>query len=204
MIVNNVLPAGSSHLETERADMQAMSRTPIREAAIALEAQGLVEVRPRRGIRILPLSTQDMAEVYDILTELEGLAADQAARRTLSPAEIGAVEATLDAMDRAVVEEDRDAWADSDWRFHDLLVQLSNNHRLKTAVDAYNDQVHRARMLTLRLRPAPIRSNQDHRALFDAIRAGDPDQARALHTAHRKYSKDLIIGLLEEHGFRQF
>ena len=75
MIVSNRLPAGSNHLETELADLLGMSRTPVREAAIALGAQGLVEVRPRHGIRVLPISPADMEEIYSILTELESLAA---------------------------------------------------------------------------------------------------------------------------------
>ncbi|MEQ9199439.1 MAG: GntR family transcriptional regulator, partial [Rhodospirillales bacterium] len=108
MIINNRLPAGSSYLETELADMLGMSRTPVREAAVVLESLGLVEVRPRRGVRILPLAAHDMEEIYEVLTELEGLAADQAARRRLSPEEESAIRAALDDMDRALEKEDRE------------------------------------------------------------------------------------------------
>ncbi|MEL7133859.1 MAG: winged helix-turn-helix domain-containing protein, partial [Pseudomonadota bacterium] len=52
MIFSGELPPGSDHLETELADTLGMSRTPVREAALILQAQGLVELRPRRGIRI--------------------------------------------------------------------------------------------------------------------------------------------------------
>ena len=110
MIVNNRLPAGSSYLETELAEMLGMSRTPVREAAVVLESLGLVEVRPRRGIRILPLSSHDMEEIYEVLTELEGLAAEQAARRGLTEGDIcrdvdtpEIMVATLDAPDKSVV-----------------------------------------------------------------------------------------------------
>ena len=58
-------------------------------------------------------------------------------------------------------------------------------------------------MLTLRLRPAPTKSNRDHRALFEAIKAGDRKRARALHTAHRRDAMKLIIDLLQQHGFHQ-
>ena len=183
--------------------MLGMSRTPIREAAMVLEAQGLVEVRPRRGIRILPLSAQDMREIYQILTELEGLAAEQAAARKLTRAEEKAVEKTLANMEAAVEVDDREAWAAADKRFHQLLLALSGNRRLEALVESYNDQVHRARMLTVRLRPSPVKSNRDHRALFEAIKAGDRRRARALHTGHRKEAMKLIIELLQKHGFHQ-
>ena len=70
-------------------------------------------------------------------------------------------------------------------------------------MESYNDQVHRARMLTVRLRPSPVQSNRDHRALFEAIKAGDKKLARALHTSHRKEAMKLIIDLLNKHGFHQ-
>jgi DNA-binding GntR family transcriptional regulator len=203
MIVNNRLPPGSSYLESELAEMLEMSRTPIREAAVILEAQGLVEVRPRRGIRVLPLSADDMQEIYQILTELEGLAAALAASRKLTKAEEKEGERALQAMETALKTDDREAWAAADKQFHELLVVLSRNRRLKVLVESYNDQVHRARMLTVRLRPSPRKSNRDHRAVFNAIKAGDKKLARKLHTAHRSEAMHLILDLLKKHGFHQ-
>ena len=203
LVINNRLAPGSSHLETELAEMIGVSRTPVREAALILETQGLVEVRPRRGIRVLPLSPQDMDEIYQILTELEGLAAEQAAARSLSNEEISAVEDALSDMDDALEVDDREAWAKADKRFHGLLVAMSGNRRLMAAVDAYNDQVHRARLLTASLRPAPNQSNLDHRRLFEAIKTGDGKAARAIHTEHRNVAKALIIELLSKYGFHQ-
>ena len=203
MIVNNRLPAGASYLESELAEMLGMPSTPVRDAALLLDAQGLVDVRPGRGIRVLPLSAQDMREIYQILTELEGLAAEQAATRELSKADRRAVEKTLEDMETALETDDREAWAAADKRFHHLLVALSGNRRLEALVESYNDQVHRARMLTVRLRPSPVQSNRDHRALFEAIKTGDRKRARALHTIHRKEAMKLIIDLLKKHGFHQ-
>ncbi|MEC9265267.1 MAG: GntR family transcriptional regulator [Pseudomonadota bacterium] len=203
MIVNNHLPPGSNYLETELAEMLGMSRTPVREAVIVLESQGLVESRPRRGVRVLPLSARDMEEIYEVLTELEAHAAERAASAPIKAADREAVETALRDMDLALAGDDREAWAEADKRFHDLLVQLAGNGRLTAIVDSFNDQVHRARMLTVRLRPSPTKSNQDHRDLFNAILAGDAAKARALHVRHRTEAKNLIIGLLESHGFHQ-
>ena len=62
---------GRTICESELADLLDMSRTPVREAVLTLESQGLLELRPRKGVRILPLSPEDMSDVYDVLTELE-------------------------------------------------------------------------------------------------------------------------------------
>lgn len=203
MIVNNQLAAGSNHLETELAEMLEMSRTPVREALLVLQAQGLVEVRPRRGARVLPLSAHDMAEIYQVLTELEALAAEQAALRGLTRDETGQIESALEDMESALEIDDREAWAEADRRFHALLVSISGNRRLQAVVESYNDQVHRARMLTLRLRPSPVKSNSDHRNLFEAIKAGDAAKARSIHKAHRTEAKKLLLDLLKRHGFHQ-
>jgi DNA-binding GntR family transcriptional regulator len=203
MIVNNRLPPGSSYLESELAEMLEMSRTPVREAVLVLEAQGLLEVRPRRGIRVLPLRAHDMSEIYEILTELEGLAAHHAALRKLTPAELAAIEESLDEMEEAVKKGDRAAWAEADKSFHDQLVALSGNERLASLVGSYNDQVHRARILTLHLRPLPEKSNREHRELYEAIKNGDAAAARRIHTRHRTGARKLIVDLLQKLGFHQ-
>ncbi|MEP3275970.1 MAG: GntR family transcriptional regulator [Stappiaceae bacterium] len=201
MIITNQLPAGSNVLEPELAQMLNMSRTPIREAAIILEAQGLVEIKPRRGIRIVPLSPEDMEEIYSILTELESLAAYKAAETGISATDMADMQRLIDEMDEALQSDDRKRWAIADGNFHRKLVSLANNRRLQSIVATYSDQVHRARMMTLFIRPAPHQSNTDHRKLVEAIAARDPEAARNIHHAHRKGAKDLMIQLIKDLGF---
>jgi len=61
MVFSGELAAGTDHLESELATQLGMSRTPVREALLTLQAQGLIEVRPRRGVRVRPISPTDMA-----------------------------------------------------------------------------------------------------------------------------------------------
>jgi len=199
-ILENELPAGSQMLETEVADLLQMSRTPVREALIRLHEEGLIEVRPRHGMRVRTVSPDDMAEIYDLLTALEATAAELAARRGLSKAEIAMFETAADDMDTALEAGDLRAWALADQRFHDHLVAMSGNKRLETVVATMCDQAHRVRMATLTLRPVPTDSNDDHRALIAAIRQNDADTAREIHHAHRRKSGEAIVGLLERLG----
>jgi DNA-binding GntR family transcriptional regulator len=201
MVISNKLLPGSNHLEAELAELLGMSRTPIREAAIILEGQGLVEVKPRRGIRVLPISTADLEEIYAILTELESLSAWQVAKRGISEEDLELLRDYVDAMDEALKAGDRVSWANAEDMFHRKLASLSGNRRLETIVATYSDQVHRARMLTLHIRPAPHASNAEHRALVDAIAAGDADLARDLHRRHRTEGKKQMIELISTHGF---
>ena len=197
LIFSGELAAGSNHLEGELALRLGMSRTPVREAALTLEAQGLLQVRARRGVRILPISVQDMAEIYDVLTELESLAAGQAAQMGHTADDLAPLAQSIDAMEAALQAEDRETWAAADDAFHMELVQLGGNSRVVSIVGLMVDQVRRAKAATLQLRPLPTHSNADHRDVLDAIAAGDADSARETHRAHRAAAKDMLIALLE-------
>lgn len=201
-IFSGELSAGSDHLESELASLLEMSRTPVREAVLTLESQGLLELRPRKGVRILPLSPDDMAEIYDVLTELEGLAAEQAALAGYGEMDLAFLAKTIDDMDKAIAASDLDAWADADDRFHAELVRLGRNSRIETIVGMMSDQVRRARMTTLFMRPLPTKSNEDHRKVYDAIRNGEARMARETHRDHRQHAKSIIIELLQKHRLK--
>ena len=201
MVISNKLLPGSNHLEAELAELLGMSRTPIREAAIILEGQGLVEVKPRRGIRVLPVSTTDLEEIYAILTELESLSAWQVASRGMVREDLEDLNDYVDEMEDAISKGDRVRWAKADDMFHRRLASLSGNKRLESIVATYSDQVHRARMLTLHIRPAPHSSIARQRVLLQAMEVGDADKARELHRRHRTEAKNEMIELILSHGF---
>lgn len=203
LIFTGELPAGSDHLESELADRLGMSRTPVREAALTLESQGLLELRARKGVRILSVSPEDMREIYDVLTELESLAAEQAAEKNYASVDLAGLEDAITDMEAALSINDLEAWADADDRFHSELVRLGGNSRITTIVSMLNDQVRRARTTTLYMRALPSRSNEDHRGVFEAIRRGDAAAARRIHRAHRRHAKQMLIELLERHRLRK-
>ena len=120
-------PPGHRALEQEVALALGMSRTPVREALMRLQNEGLVEVIPRHGMRVLPVSPNDMREIYQILTALECMAAELLAQRKPSDKELEPLVAATKAMDKALKAEDLDAWAAADERFHAHLVELAGN-----------------------------------------------------------------------------
>lgn len=199
MIVSGELAAGTDHLESELAQTLGMSRTPVREAALMLESRGLLEMRPRKGVRILPVSSEDMREIYDILTELESLAAQRAAEAGYSEQDLKVLEQSIAQMDQAIETENLEAWAEADELFHQELVRLGRNHRIEAIVAMMSDQVRRARATTLFIRPLPVQSNEDHRAVLRAIQEGKANEARERHRQHRLQAKEVLCGILEKH-----
>jgi len=202
-ILDNELPAGHQLMEGELAELLEISRTPAREAMMRLEAEGLVEVRPRHGMKVKPISISDMTEIYAVLTGLESTAAWQAAKRDQSETDINALRDSVKRMDSALKAQDLKAWAEADEKFHRILVSMSGNERLIDLVERFIDQSHRVRMLTLRLRPIPAQSNEDHASVVAAIEAKDADTARRIHRIHRENAGRLLVELLESHGLTQ-
>ena len=203
LIFDGELAAGSDHLESELADRLGMSRTPVREATLMLAQQGLLEVRPRKGVRIATLSLKDMEEIYAILTELESLAAEEAAAKGYSEEDLATLQQAIEAMEGALAREDREGWAVGDNAFHEELVRLGGNSRVETIVSMMANQVRRARAMTLYIRPLPVKSNEDHRAVYDAIRQGDAPAARERHRSHRRHAREVLIELLKKHKLYQ-
>ncbi len=197
-ILDNELSPNVIMLEKELADLLGMSRTPVREALIRLSNEGLVEVRPRHGMRVLPLSAEDMIEIYQILTALETQAAEMVAEKGLNKEELALLNGTVDEMDSALAVDDLEGWSQADEKFHMQLVEFSGNKRLVSAVNNYFDQSHRARCFTLRLRPKPSNSNNDHRCVVAAIEARDPKKAAECHREHRQKSAEMLVKLLTE------
>ncbi len=200
MILDNLLPPGTQRLEAELALELGLSRTPVREAMLRLQQDGLVTVTPRHGMRVQPISPADMRDIYDVLESLEPTAADLLARRDLPAAALEPLERACEAMEAAIAAEDRARWAAADEAFHLGLAELCGNRRLAAMVMQVWDQSHRARMFTLNLRPLPARSTHEHRATLLAIRAGNADGARELYRQHRRRGGAELIALIERSG----
>jgi DNA-binding GntR family transcriptional regulator len=197
-ILDNLWPPGHRALEQEVALALGMSRTPVREAMVRLQNDGLVEVVPRHGMRVLAVSPSDMREIYEILTALECMAAEIVARRKPSDEALQPLIVATADMDQALAKDDLDAWAAADERFHASLVDLCGNRQLAATVWNYWDRAHRARMFSLRLRPKPVDSTREHMALVERLRAGDAVGAAEVNRQHRERASRELLKIFEQ------
>ena len=202
-ILDNDWPPGHRALEHEIAADLGMSRTPVREALLRLQNEGLVEVIPRHGMRVLPVSGNDMQEIYQILTALECMAAELLAARKPSAKELAPLVDATKAMDTALKADDLTAWAAADERFHQHLVDLAGNRQLQATVLNYWDRAHRARMFSLRLRPKPVTSTKEHMQMVERLRAGDAEGAARVTRAHRERARHELVAIFEHFKLAQ-
>ncbi len=201
-VIDNVWPPGHRALGQELALELGMSRTPVREALVRLLQEGLVEIIARHGMRVLPVSVDKMRDIYAMLAALEAMAAELVVRRNPTKAQLKPLLDAARETERALKADDLDAWAAADERFHRLLVTLSGNQLIIDAVQNCRDRAHRARIVTLRMRPRPAHSTREHMEVVAKIRAGDARGAFDAQRAHRERGDREMLAILEQYRIK--
>jgi DNA-binding GntR family transcriptional regulator len=179
-ILSSDLPAGSRLNLDEIADRIGVSRMPVREAVKQLQAEGLVTIYPHRGIEVSRLDVGDIEEIFDIRIVLETRAAELAVPR-LTEAELDAIEATLDRMDRPGTTGK--TWRDLNHKFHHAINVASGSPRLVALIESLRVNVERYVSAYLAMRGYEHPQRQ-HRALLAACRERDVDEAKAIIREH--------------------
>src|SRR3954454_10607821 len=115
-IRENMFPPGYQGSEQVIATRLGMSRTPVHEAVIRLQEEGLVRVMTRRGVLVCTVSPDDMREIYDVIIALEAMAAELLADRPEVDRDAGVAELARanGAMRQALERDDLTAWAAAD------------------------------------------------------------------------------------------
>lgn len=203
-IREGVFAPGYRGSEQEIASRLAMSRTPVHEAIIRLQGEGMVQLLPKRGVVIRALSPSDMREVYDVVIAIEGMSALLLAERdSVTRQEVCAeLRALNGSLAEALERDDLATWAVVDARFHETIVERCGNSRLAVIARTNIDQSFRARRLTLSLRSKPTASVAEHSTIIEAIAAGDASAARESAQDHKIRARDEIVSLLRRYDMK--
>ena len=183
-IRNNVFAPGYQGSEQEIASQLGTSRTPVHEAIIRLQEEGFSRAAAPRSCRMCDLSRRH-ARIYEVIIALETASAELLAEKPAD--ERGPVAEELEAvnaeMQAALKADNLPVWAKADERFHQLLVERNTMDGWRVC-STVMDQSHRARMLTLRLRPKPPppSASTGHRR---RNQEGNPEAAREAAKRHR-------------------
>ena len=171
------LAPGRALREPEMAARYGVGRSPLREALLRLEAEGLVSIAPRQFYRVAPVSLRDAADLFGLRRLLEPEAAREAARR--------ADAAVLAALDAALAYEGGD-FIDYNRGFHCALAEQAGNRRLAAAcigIIEQSDRLVRVSLGEIEGR-RPDQLVAEHEAIIAAIRDRDGRGAAKLLRAH--------------------
>ncbi|MGW3512942.1 GntR family transcriptional regulator [Streptomyces sp. NPDC000994] len=152
------------------------SRTPIREALQALERSGLVQIRPKQGTYVTELSVSELAERFEVMAELEGMAARLSARRIDREA-LDDLERALQECESHAAAGDADRYYYANARFHGIVYDSCGNEYLRQQAHALKRALQPYRRLQLRVPDRMRRSLAEHREIADAITRGDAETA---------------------------
>ncbi|MDR0808651.1 MAG: GntR family transcriptional regulator [Gemmobacter sp.] len=180
-IESGVHKPGDRLVESELAERLGMSRTPVREALQRLETQSML-TRDGRSLIVATLDHNQLAELYTVRTELEGLAARLAARHATE--EEVRVLKTMVEDDRALLGGDPRALSRANKRFHKQIHLASHNRFLVQQLDL----VHRSMALMANTSFAAEGRDEvaigEHAVIVEAIARGDGDAAAAALKTH--------------------
>lgn len=159
--------------EQEIAERFAISRGPIREAFRQLTEQGLLVLEPNKGVRVAPLPSLKLRPlIVELRRTIENFALEAIFER-ITPADIARWDGILADMRRACEESDTAGLIESDLRFHSALIQSHDDDGLMTLWRPVA-----LRMLMQYNRFDNLMDSYDeHRVIFEAIRAGDKEAA---------------------------
>jgi DNA-binding GntR family transcriptional regulator len=171
---------GDRLVESELADRFGVSRTPIREALQRLETQSML-TRDGRSLIVASLDHNQMADLYVVRTELEGLAARLAARHA-TPEEIRVLRDMVDE-DRAFVD-DPDALSKANRRFHKQIHLASHNRYLVKQLDLVHRSMALLATTSLAVEGRGAEAIDEHDQIVSAIEASNGDAAHSALSNH--------------------
>ncbi len=169
--------------EKELALRFGISRGPVREALRSLEATGLVEQIPNRGVFVRQLTAAQADDIYEVRAALFSLAGRLLAERATDD-DIARLRTFVRAMDDAIAGDDFDRYAVENFALHEFIVERASNGALASQYLALVKQLRLYRARSLMFGNAMQVSNAEHREMVEAIAARDPDRAYAAHYRH--------------------
>ena len=176
-IIQGVYPRGEVLTELKLVEQLNVSRTPIREALRRLEQEHLI-ADTGKGSVVLGITAEDLVDIMDI-------------RR---------LRHILDLQEFYFEKRDAEHLREMDDQFHDVICDMSGHAVISDTLVPLHRKTRRYRKASIADAKRTAQVVKEHRAIFDAIAAGDADRAAALTTEHTIHAKESMIGRLKNHG----
>jgi len=182
-ILSGRMRPGQALSENEIAQRLGVSRTPVREAIIRLEGEGLLAVRPQVGTTVAPIDVDAVADVQFLREAIECRSVALAAQR-VTAADAKDLRAQLKAQARVAARGDHAAFVPLDDRLHQKLLAMAGRPRVWRAVEDAKAQLDRVRFLSLEDPAWLAIIHRQHEEIVDRVLAGDAGGAVAAMEHH--------------------
>ncbi|MFF5495963.1 GntR family transcriptional regulator [Streptomyces aquilus] len=184
---------GTLLTEGELAEAVGVSRTPVREALLRLQVEGLIKLYPKKGALVLPVSAQEIADVV----ETRQLVEEHAARKAVpaSPQLIARLEELLARQKEQAAAGDLAGAAVTDRCFHAEIVRSGGNEILSRLYDQLRDRQLRMGVAVMHAHPDRVtKALAEHEQILEALRSGDAEAVVGIVHAHVEWFSHLARG----------
>ncbi|TWT27187.1 GntR family transcriptional regulator [Planomicrobium sp. CPCC 101110] len=188
---------GQTLTERGLAEKLGVSRTPIREAIRRLEEQGLVTHVPHKGVKVITLSAEKVAQLYEVRELLEGLAARKLAQ-VHTPEMIAELNGFIERAEKAAFADNVKEMADINSGFHIALARLSKNVYLEVIMNMLQTQIALVMSTSLSHTGRPLKNIEEHKMIISAIQSKDGDYAENTAKFHVRKSKENALKKIVE------
>lgn len=188
---------GTLVTEQSLADSLSISRTPLRDAVQRLEALGLLVREPARGLRVPPMTVDEMEHLSATREVLEGLLAASVAERVAKGlANVGTLRAAHERQQRILKAGDAELALAAGLGFHEALRRLANNRTARVCHQQVMLTFERYRHLATEIAERPEQIASEHAAVIAAIEAGDPVTAEVAMRRHIAAGRSIYRSVL--------
>lgn len=195
-ILRVALPPGQQFTESQLSAELGLGKTPVREALARLQREELVEVMPRCGYRVAPLTLKDVQDIFALRILLEGEAVRLACKGKFSDEQLRRLE-ELCTITYDVDDPDAFTQAITDnTAFHVTLAEGSGNRRLVSSLLQVMEHMERVLHITIAATPGHEIDEREHVDLLEAVLSGDGERARAVVQEQNRAWQERMIRLL--------
>lgn len=195
MLVEGSIAPGAKLNERELSGQLGVSRTPLREAIKLLAAEGLVDLLPNRGAVAVRLTEADIANTFEVLAMLEGMAGELAAQR-ITEAELAEIRALHYEMLACFTRGDLSGYYGFNARIHTAINAAAKNPLLSATYRSINARVQSLRFSTNQNAQKWKKAVAEHEQMLDALAVRDGVAMREILIAHLQRKRDTVLELL--------
>lgn len=182
-ILSGTYKKGEELKEKAIGESMGVSRTPVREALRQLELEGLVDMIPNKGAYVIGFSGQDMQDIYEIRSALEGLCVRKAALEATG-GQIEMMEEILCLTEFHMNKGHIEYMVELDSRFHEVLYEAGGSRVLEHALKDYHYYLEQARRASFTCFGRAAQANQEHRNILEAMKEQNAEKAERAANLH--------------------